>query len=227
MLFNLTLGGPLPWLKRGHTVIACDTQHPHYYHETRAHGGLYITTNAPAGSAELEAILWAHEVRLCLSFAPCTDLAVSGAAHFEKKKKANPNFQSDAVELATLAPLYCSNYMVENPISVLATLWRKPDYYFDPCEYGGYLPLDDVHPQYPSVLPPKDAYKKRTCLWTGGGFIMPPKDTVEPRGHDFPGFLALCGKSLRTKNIRSATPRGFSEALCIHNEHLLGAQHHE
>jgi hypothetical protein len=58
--------------------------------------------------------------------------------------------------------------MLENPVGVLSSYWRKPDHTFDPCDYGGYL------------NPAGDAYTKKTCLWTGGGFIMPGKKPVDP-----------------------------------------------
>jgi hypothetical protein len=93
-------------------------------------------------------------------------------------------------------------------------MWRKPDYYFDPCDYGGYLPEDDQHPLWPDYIAPRDAYTKKTSLWTGGSFKMPEKRQVEPLS---PGasqqYRKLGGKSQKTKNIRSATPRGFAKAL--------------
>lgn len=48
---------------------------------------------------------------------------------------------------------------------------------------------------------------------TGGGFIEPDKKRLEPIYKDNPGWKLLGGKSLRTKNIRSATPRGFARAV--------------
>ena len=102
---------------------------------------------------------------------------------------------------------------MENPVSVISTMWRKPDYKFDPFEYGGYLPEDDNHPIYPEHIKPRDAYPKKTCIWSGNGFIMPEKIKVNVA----PGFSdqhkRLGGKSLKTKNIRSATPRGFATAV--------------
>jgi hypothetical protein len=79
-----------------------------------------------------------------MAFPVCTDMAVSGAAWFEKKRQANPSFQDEAVSYAVwCAKLFNSlhiPFFVENPISVLATKWRKPDYKFHPYEYGGYIP---------------------------------------------------------------------------------------
>ncbi|CNE41131.1 Uncharacterised protein [Yersinia similis] len=69
------------------------------------------------------------------------------------------------------------------------------------------------HPTYPDYIAPRDAYPKKTCLWTGGGFVMPDKLPVSvPDGYSTQ-YLKLGGKSERVKNMRSATPRGFAEAV--------------
>lgn len=152
---------------------------------------------------------------LILGFPPCTDLAVSGASRFPEKRAKNPNFQTEAVSLArqveTLGLLTGAPWMLENPISVLATLWRKPDFYFDPCDYGGYLPEDDTHPRYPDIIPARDAYKKRTSIWCGNGFTKPPVKPVVPLPSSH--IMKLGGRSPRTKRIRSETPRGFALAV--------------
>lgn len=62
-------------------------------------------------------------------------------------------------------------------------------------------------------IAPRDAYPKKTCLWTGNGFNMPywlpvPVEEGYSRQHK-----KLGGKSMCTKNIRSATPRGFALAV--------------
>jgi hypothetical protein len=104
-------------------------------------------------------------------------------------------------------------YAIENPVSVISTFWRKPDHIFHPFEYGGYLPEDDIHPQYPEYIVARDAYPKKTCYWTGNGFVMPPKKPVPVS----PGYskqqLLLGGKSQRTKRIRSLSPRGIAAAI--------------
>ena len=116
------------------------------------------------------------------AFPPCTDLASSGARWWKGKAESNPDFQVEAAGHAKRCALVgdalgCS-YYVENPIGALTRLWRKPDYKFDPCDYGGYLPEDDMHPRWPDVIPPRDGYRKKTCLWTGGHFRMPTKSVV-------------------------------------------------
>lgn len=154
---------------------------------------------------------------IIFAFPPCTDLAVSGAAHFETKRRRNPTFQVEAVITCKvaerLAKKYNVPYMIENPVSVLSSLWRKPDYVFNPNEYGGYLPEGDTHPMFPDVIPARDAYAKKTCLWTGNGFVMPDVAVVRVESGGNPGWAKLGGKSARTKTIRSLTPRGFAKAV--------------
>jgi hypothetical protein len=156
-------------------------------------------------------------VKFVFGFPECTDLAVSGAAHFTRKRRENSNFQNDAASLAMMVELVgdklgCA-WGAENPVSVLSTLWRKPNFSFHPWEFGGYLPNDDKHPLYPEYIKPRDAYPKKTCIWCGNGFVEPVKKpvSVEPGYSD--QHKKLGGKSLKTKNIRSATPRGFAIAV--------------
>lgn len=165
-----------------------------------------------------------RRVVLVVGFPECTDLAVSGSRHFARKLAADPDCQKNATELAKLVEAVgnaaSAPWFAENPRSVLSTLWRKPNFRFHPYEYGEYLPVDDVHPLYPEIINARDAYPKETFLWSGNGFTLPPKKPVQPPCNP-DGTVAyseqykkLGGKSLRTKNIRSATPRGFAIALC-------------
>ena len=155
-------------------------------------------------------------------FPECTHLAVSGAAHFASKRDANPFFQDEAMVLVKLTKLvgesYNCRWALENPVSVISTKWRKPDFSFHPFNYGRYLPDDDVHPTYPEYIKPRDAYPKKTCIWSGNGFVMPDKMSVPVRDGYSDQHKKLGGKSLKTKNIRSATPRGFAKAVFLANK---------
>lgn len=156
---------------------------------------------------------------IIFSFPPCTDLAVSGSRHFESKRERDPLFQQKAASLAQSAKevgdLTGKPWFAENPNSVLSTLWRKPDVTFHPNEYGGYLPENDVHPEFPDYIPGRDAYRKLTNYWTGNGFRMPNKRPVPIVHSDDFNFQTqfLGGKSIKTKMIRSASPRGVFEGL--------------
>ena len=119
----------------------------------------------------------------------------------------------------------CQAWYVENPVGALGRLWRRPDFVFSPFEYGGYLMETDIHPQYPAHIPARDAYCKKTCIWCGPEFKLPPKRSVEPVRVVYgrkrtggtcqyaPQAAGLGGKSRRTKNIRSSTPRGWARAV--------------
>lgn len=161
---------------------------------------------------------------LLFGFPPCTDLTVAGARHFGEKAWFNPEFQNEAVHLARsverIGEAADCDWLAENPVGRLSTLWRKPDMIFDPCDYGGWLPEDDFHPLWPSYIIPRDAYTKKTCFWLSKNFKRPEKKPVAPvsfediQGNKFSKQTAkLGGKSLKTKMIRSATPRGVFAAI--------------
>lgn len=214
----------LPWAEAGHTVYcfnADDADHGDYaaVGAKVSHSNIHYINAWLDDGFIAEAVDGAFGSRpdIVFAFPPCTDLAVSGAAHFEQKRKLNPDFQINAVETCRvaqrLADVFGVPYMIENPVSVLSTMWRRPDHTFHPYEFGGFLPEDDRHPFFPEIISPRDAYPKKTCLWVGGGFIMPTAEPVEaPRGYSAQ-HNRLGGKSARTKTIRSLTPRGFALAV--------------
>lgn len=137
------------------------------------------------------------DIAFAAFFPPCTDVAVSGARHFRDK---GIGALLRSVELfkrsVDLAELIGAPYLIENPVSTISSYWRKPDFLFDPCDYG-------------------DAYTKRTCLWVGNGFVMPPRTPVDPVRVCSQGSWVqkLGGRSDKTKRLRSATPPGFAQAV--------------
>jgi hypothetical protein len=140
------------------------------------------------------------EFDVVFAFPPCTHLAGSGARWWKSK---GPEALAEALDLVAHTRRIIEEsgapvWMIENPVGRLATHWRKPDYYFNPCEFGGYLD------------PPGDAYTKRTCLWTSPEFVMPDPRPVPPvdgsRMHRIP-------PGPNRANLRSATPMGFARAV--------------
>ena len=230
-LYDYTGEALRPWAEAGYECFAYDIQHE----GERTEGNItYVHADLYKQQTLLDILVrhGANNVAFLSAFPPCTDLAGAGALHWKKKSKANPYFQTEAAgrlkEAAILAEAFRCPFYIENPNGAVPKLWRNPDYRFDPYQYGGYLPEDDEHPRYPDVIPPRDAYRKRTCLWTGCGFRMPEPRAVDyenvvfnrkdpTKGHNYsPVHAKTGGKSLRTKNIRSATPRGF--ALAVYEE---------
>ena len=223
-LYDFTGEALKPWAEAGYTCHAFDIQHMEsglVCDRFDGGGSIHYRHADLHDQATLNAIqseFGDKPVVFGMAFPVCTDMAVSGAAHFKRKAEVNPFFQADAVGHATAVARMFNGmaipYFIENPVSVLATLWRKPDYRFHPYEYGGYIPDDQAeHPRWPEHIAARDAYPKKTCLWTGGGFTMPWTDPVAPEQGHSRQHLKLGGKSQRTKDIRSATPRGFATAV--------------
>ena len=203
-----------PWIEAGHRAVLVDPQHG----ETLTLGKVtYLACTVLEALPKLHKIIASGDVAFVAAFPPCTDLAVSGAAHFEAKIAADKHVQTRAALVAeqcrVVGALSGAPYFVENPVSVLSSIFGPPDWVFDPYLFGGYLPEDDVHPRYPDYIAPRDAYPKKTCLWSGNGFMLPPLRPVTPQTGYSTQHLKLGGKSLKTKNIRSATPRGFARAV--------------
>ena len=212
-LFDYTGAISKPYLDAGYAVYQFDQQL-----EDNIRGWNWqVGGDYRRWDSMINAIYATCEPVLIMSAPPCTDLCSSGAAHMAKKRLANPDYEAEAMDMVLLAKRIADEhgtpYAIENPVSRISTLWRKPDFYFHPYEYGGYLPEDDTPPNY--VTPARDCYSKKTGQWTGNGFIEPVRKPVSlPEGYTYSlHHLKLGGSSLRTKNLRSACPRGWAIAL--------------
>ncbi|MEY8205193.1 MAG: hypothetical protein RPR40_08975 [Bermanella sp.] len=212
-LFDLTGIMASPWLAAGFTCYIVDLQHPRGIAEDKSRPGLF-KVGADLRHGWLPPAEIVGRIAFVGAFPECTNVAVSGAAHFKKKGPRALSLSLDLFATSKeIGEWSGAPYFIENPVSTFSSYCGKPCHIFNPYDYGGYLPENDRHPTYPDHIAPRDAYPKKTCLWTGGGFNMPPKLPVSPE----PGFsrqhTGLGGKSLKTKNIRSATPRGFARAV--------------
>jgi hypothetical protein len=230
-----------PWARAGHHCYAFDLQHTRFPDSVRMYSGggsiTFVHWDASKGFRAtmdmVRELVGSSDVAMVFGFPPCTNLAASGARHWAGKRAADPEFQNRAVawalDVVFVAEIIGAPFMIENPQGALSTLWRKPDHRFDPCDFGGYVPMAEAnHPLWPDYIPPRDAYTKRTCLWTNAGFTMPARASVEPVVLSYtredgtvttgsPQWGKLGGKSMKTKNIRSATPRGFARAVFLAN----------
>tara|TARA_R100001244_G_scaffold132325_1_gene108218 strand:- start:1170 stop:1874 length:705 start_codon:yes stop_codon:yes gene_type:complete len=216
-----------PWLDKGYECVLIDGQHEDGLHTDPDNPmlkrwGMWIE----AGYTGLETTELIRKtfpnIVFVFGFPECTDLAVSGATHFKYKLARDPTIQLRALANALLVrnlgvDINCP-WAFENPVSVISTMYRKPNFYFHPYEYGGWIKEEDsIHPCYPDHIAPRDAYPKKTCIWSGNGFIKPTTKPIEPEAGYSRQHRMLGGKSLKTKNIRSATPRGFALAVCQSN----------
>jgi hypothetical protein len=190
-LFDYTGNMVAPWAEAGFLCYCVDLQHP--AGEIR-HGNIIQVR------ADIREWLPPYApVKILFAFPPCTHVAVSGSRWFQDKGLGTLIDSLELFEAAVrIAEWTKAPYLIENPVSTVSTYWRKPDYLFDPCDYGGYLD------------PPQDAYTKKTCLWTGNGFVMPePKRIFPVEG----SRMNRLPPSADRANLRSVTPKGFARAV--------------
>lgn len=121
------------FIKLGHEAMSCDLLDtelpgPHYKGDVRD------VLNYP----------W----DLMIGHPPCTDLSVSGARHFDVKRMDGRQ-QSGASFFIMLAKADIPKIAIENPVSVMSTLFRKPDQIIQPWQFG-------------------HGETKATCLWLKG-----------------------------------------------------------
>ena len=202
-LCDLTGNMVKPWVEAGYNAVLVDPQHG----TTRIEG--HVTKFA--GTVEDVMDFAGHLIRcgdvaMVFGWPPCTDMAVSGARWFKDKYAADPMFQAKAVMVAeqcrTLGRLSGAPWTVENPVSVLASAFGKPTHYFHPWQYTAYEPAD--------------SYTKKTCLWTGGGFIM-PEPAIDPNMGEPDNRIHFASPGPERANIRSVTPMGFARAVFAAN----------
>jgi hypothetical protein len=140
---------------------------------------------------------------LVIAHPPCTHTAVSGAAHFAAKRMDGRQHAGVAFFLrlwrgAAHIPMAC----FEQPVSVISSLWRKPDQIIQPYEFG-----DDA--------------SKATCLYLRGLRPLTPTGYVEPRIVDGrPRWSNQCdsgqnrlGPSDERASIRAETYPGIAAAM--------------
>ena len=193
-----------PWVEAGYDVLLVDPQHGITRTETMPNGA---TITRFAGTVEdamplIAMLIAAGKVAAVFGFPPCTDMAVSGARWFKAKYEADKLFQAKAVMVAeqcrTIGRLTGAPWFVENPVSVLASAFGKPQHTFHPADYTAYEPADN--------------YTKKTCLWTGGGFVMPQPAKDSTLGAP-DNRIHFASPGPERANFRSATPMGFARAV--------------
>jgi site-specific DNA-cytosine methylase len=145
---------------------------------------------------------------LMIAFPPCTDLAVSGARHFERKiadgsQAKSIQFFMDVINADV------ERIAVENPIGIMSRLYKKPNQIVQPWMFG-------------------DKAQKSTCLWLKNLPNLEPTDIVE-KGEFFE-FISKKGEKKRMpmwyyealqkaktpeqrRTLRSKTFQGIADAM--------------
>ena len=135
---------------RGHDAISCDllpTERPGPHFESAVEHIIQFTE---------------ADYDMMIAFPPCTHLCSSGAAYW-KEKQADGR-QKEAIDFFIYLYESCKKTCCENPAGILSTVWRKPDQYIQPWQFG-------------------DPYLKRTGLWLKNLPLLKPTNIVEPIAH--------------------------------------------
>lgn len=143
---------------------------------------------------------------LIIAHPPCTYLTVTGNRWFNVEKYGDKareriKLREEAKEFfMKFVEADCDHIMIENPIGVMSTAYRKPDQIIQPYWFG-------------------DPYEKRTCLWLKGLSKLKKTNEVEPgprqmlsSGKTMAVWYSNLPVSTRAK-IRSQTFPGFAEAM--------------
>jgi hypothetical protein len=192
----------LPWLEAGYRAVTVDLQDEANPHPLRRHIRADVRGR----------LILPSEAAIVFAFPPCTNLAVSGARWFRDKGLSGLIEALAIVEACRdTCEAYSAPYMIENPVSTLSTYWRNPDHTFHPSDYTGFHLGDH--------------YTKKTCLWTGGGFIMPePRRAPELADTSADDRIHKAPPSAERADFRSATPIGFARAVFAANHAILAAR---
>ena len=206
-----------PWLENGIECWLVDPKHLPGIHSTAWPGLIKVGYTILEAMSIIGELIRTRNVIHVAGFPPCESLTGCGTRHWAGKFAKDRYFQCRASivveQCRMVGEMSGAGWYYENPVGAASSIFGKPSFYFDPNEYGGYLPEDDKHPWWPDIYPPRDAYLKKTCIWTGGNFVIPEKKPVELLSKNNPGWKKLGGKSERTKEIRSAGPRGYLRAV--------------
>ena len=133
--------------ERGHEAYSCDIQEPSGGHPEwhilgdalkAIDGGQIVTMDGKAHDVGKWDLLIAHP--------PCTHLAVSGMRWFSEGEKPLSLKYDAAAFFLKFAEAPIEHIAIENPVSIMSPLYRKPDQIINPWQYG--------HPE-----------QKKTCLW--------------------------------------------------------------
>lgn len=125
---------------------------------------------------------------MVIAFPPCTDLAVSGARWFKEKREDGR--QQRAIEFFMQFANYNGRIAIENPISIMSTVWRKPDQIIHPWMFG--------HGEV-----------KSTCLWLKGLPLLKSTNIVSGREER---IWRMAPSEDRAK-LRSKTCPGIAAAM--------------
>lgn len=138
---------------------------------------------------------------MLIAFPPCTHLAVSGAAHFEKKR-ADGRQRWGVEFFCHFLAANCDLVAIENPVGIISGDYI-PKWFPDLAEKYS-LPIKPTQIIHPWMF--GDAFSKSTCLWLKGIDPLVPLITEQPEMEWFEYVDKKTGKKKRQ-------PKWFVDAL--------------
>lgn len=196
----------------GHEAYSCDIQdcsggHPEWH--IKGDALELINGNCRFQTMDGE---W-HEIDgswdMVIAHPPCTHLAVSGARHFAQKR-ADGRQQAAIEFFMAFVNANCPRIVVENPVGIMSTAYRKPDQIISPWQYaltdeentekqtclwfvGGVSPLIPSHIEKPGIkyrewVDAKTGRAKRQTEWYYKTRCMGPKERARVASKTFPGI---------------------------------------
>jgi hypothetical protein len=133
---------------RGHEVLSCDLQ------ATRGDGAHY--------KGDIFDVI-DYPWDLAVFHPPCTHTAVSGARHFAKKRQDGRQYAGISfIHALVRRSEHVPRVAIEQPVSILSSLWRPPDQVIQPWQFG-------------------HGETKATCLWLRGVPMLQPTNVVTGR----------------------------------------------
>lgn len=205
--------------KKGHEAYSCDIQecsggHPEWHIRQNV---LEILNPNNDGYTEFYTEdynfhIFSGKWDLIIAHPPCTYLTVTGNRWFNVERYGEKAIQRGidrerAVDFfMAFANADCEKIVIENPIGVMSTRWRKPDQVIQPWQYG--------HPT-----------TKATCLWLKGVNPLQPTNIVEIDTSDVYSYVAANGrikhdcrsrsrcKAAERSKHRSKTFQGIAQAM--------------
>ncbi len=158
----------------GHDAVSCDL--------------LPSVTGGQHYQGDVKDILW-ETWDMIIAFPPCTHLAASGARWFAQKRADGR--QQEGIDFFMLfTDLSCSKVAIENPISIMSTVYRKPDQIIQPWMFG-------------------HGETKATCLWLKGLPLLQPTNIVSGRVQRVHNLPPTKDRGM----LRGITYKGIAEAM--------------
>lgn len=160
--------------------------------------------------------LYQSQYGIKISFPPCTDLSVSGAKHFDKKRADGRQAQS----IKFFLNVYRNSDALENPIGIM----NKPDYikkWFPKLyEYAVFIGFPFKPTQIIQPYMFGDPFTKTTCLWLKGLPKLTPTNIVDKGrriitkgGNSLPEWYNIPPTDPDRSKKRSKTFPGIARAM--------------